>query len=56
MQIIWQDEKQPAPFLAKKRVYPLSSSAKIVFATESVQNQKSFWRSSQNYFVFALFC
>ena len=26
-----------------------------VFATKSVQNQKSFWRSSQNYFVLALF-
>jgi hypothetical protein len=26
-----------------------------VFAMKSVQNLKSFWRSSQNYFVFALF-
>jgi hypothetical protein len=26
-----------------------------VFAMESVQNLKSFWRSSQNYFVLALF-
>ena len=27
-----------------------------VFAMKSVQNLKSFWRSSQNYFVLALFC
>jgi hypothetical protein len=26
-----------------------------VFAMKSVQNLKSFWRSSQNYFVLALF-
>ena len=27
-----------------------------VFVMRSVQNLKSFWRSSQNYFVLALFC
>jgi hypothetical protein len=27
-----------------------------VFAMKGVQNLKSFWRSSQNYFVLALFC
>jgi uncharacterized membrane protein (DUF485 family) len=27
-----------------------------VFAMQSVQNQILFWRSSQNYFVLALFC
>jgi hypothetical protein len=27
-----------------------------IFAMKSVQNLKSFWRSSQNYFVLALFC
>jgi hypothetical protein len=27
-----------------------------VFAMKSVQNLKYFWRSSQNYFVLALFC
>ena len=27
-----------------------------VFAMKSVQNLKSFWCSSQNYFVLALFC
>ena len=26
-----------------------------VFAMKSVQNRKSFWRTSQNYFVLALF-
>jgi hypothetical protein len=31
------------------------NAAYLRIAIKSVQNLKSFWRSSQNYFVFALF-